>query len=514
MQKGNNMPWDIDLPAAGTFYHDKDLTKPLFIGMLEMHDNEPRVKVLDKYKAASNYGGGYSELYAQLSSPDSYKKYKNYTFFGCSLDRVNLERAEILIFDSFAVYADMSLKKPKEGQDYNDKDNIDKTFITSEDKYTKISFEIDNFNDWLWENSIKNFEKFGTTWTDKDGNKCYSAKDEDGCYGFNKNIQKLEVPIYYTHKTLDLSENTRMEIHSYPSPPTYVDYSASRFPNLQFLINNRIDIITREPEKIGFFYWMIYRLCEYFTLFGIRKCQIKRIYDWQYLKSSKEFYNNNIPWIIKEKSNSYKNWVPRDEMKFEKIENDLSDSMKLFLDKQDDLRGLIQFITDMNSVYSKAYTDTYLAQQIQMLETYGNMKLKGNYIKNENGAPKPADNVQDIEKTISEIPDDIFDKIFVHNYSGNHSRGWAIFGHENVDKPIIELKNLLRPILSNLRNYIIHPYKNGKQKEIHKIEFLQNYCHAETFGLSRNIGELSSSLKMLLRWLLYREIGLERHFQI
>jgi len=459
------------LPAIGTFYWDKELKQPVLLGQLEIYDNELRVKIL-KQLCKNGDSFNVKELYAQFRHKSELQNKTNYTFFYCNPYRDYKKDEELLNFSSFT-----------KNKDFVNEQN--QGFIELDTTYTKISFEIENLEDWLWNQPFSNnMEHSAIKYRRKNGS-YINYYNEKG--SFIDDISQIEIQAQTIHRKINLSKYTSIIIHSTPTVfrSHQSDYKIEK--------NSRIDIITIKPKPINFFYYIIYQLCVYFTLIGVHKCKVKRIYDWKYCEYLKEFYTKNIPFTIT--TGKHNDWFSRYGMTYNKINKDIDRSMMLFFSKRKLLHNIMQFIADMNEIYSKEYAEVYLTQQIQMLETYGNIKLKGNYKKNHNGRIEPSENVQDIEKIIYSLPNKVFDKIFIHNYPKNDFQGFEIFGYTDKNKSIKELKIKLRIILTAIRNSSIHPYRNGKLKKIN----IPNHS-------------LINSLSMLLRYLIYKEIGLKNYF--
>jgi hypothetical protein len=495
----------FEIPISGIFYKDKELKIPLFVGILKLQDDKPFIEIVEKYKNENQFdvggGCGYGTLFAKLRNRNMSNYIENYTFFECGPSRTLLENSDFIEFESICKYRDISFKN-----EHPDK------FLSEKDKFTEISFEIENLNDWLWKTkwSLRD-KKFQVKARDAKGNILTRCKETGE--NLNSALAGVEIPIYTIYKVIKVSPRTTIEIHSEPSFPTNVDYSGNNKIQTEFRLYSYITIKRKSKTDIMTFYRIMLRVIEFLNLLGNGNCRITRIFDWKFTKHYFEFYHRGLSYKIKD-IDFIDKWHPKYSMLLTEIDENLDKSMKLFFSKYKTYYQLIQFVIDMNRTYDTPPIDIHIIQQLQMIETYGNIKLKGKYTANNKGKLIPSDNFQDLMKIInskSMLPNKIFDFIFIHNYKNNDTRGIEVFGWDNKDKKITELRKLLLPTLSEIRNYIVHPYKNGKPKELKHTKIPENFCRYEDNSL-HNIGYLSNSLKMLLRYLVYREIKLDKYF--
>jgi hypothetical protein len=318
----------------------------------------------------------------------------------------------------------------------------------------------------------------------------------------------IAIPIHTIKERIQVNDDITLEIQSTPSLyGEYPDFKISQYCH--------IDIIAKNAHSIGFFYGVIYKLLLFFTIIGYGKCKIHGIstiqpikYEGMTWESNKrmEFYNNHLNWDI-DKEQSHR-WFVMDNMLYHTIKEDFPKAIKMFFETKPVFHNIINFVADMNEVYAKQYLQVFLSQQVQMLEIYGNIKLQGSY------TDKESVNRQDLRETIfSQIPDDVFDKICIHNYKDNNYRGWENFGADR-EKSISELKGVLFTTLTELRNFIIHPYKKGAYKRLGNTVLSKYYYINDEMLNMEAVSSLSISLKRLLRWFLYKEIGLEKYFEI
>jgi hypothetical protein len=497
---------EYQFPNAGMFYEDKNCNTSLFIGQLEIFEGKMRIKILERvYNSSINC---YETLYAKLTYNKNYEIVA-WSFFNCefkqdiSYDFIN--------FESFAKHSNGNMQAivdiPNKNSDLSKRPIPE--FITEDSKFKKISLYIDGFEEWLWRQPLSlGKEDFSCEYIKKNGEVqswMYKLLEKGG--SFDEDIIRISIPYHTMHKKIEIDDKITLELHSEPS-------LNGEYPNFEVSQTCHIDIITKKAYHIDFFYKVINKLLLFFTLIGsYGKCKIHKISSFEKMSWKTyrrvEFYNKYLRWDVIREKNDY--WFVDDNMLYHTIQLDFHKAIKSFFDNNKNfLHNIINFVCDMNAVYTKEYLEVYLSQQVQMLEIYGNIKLKGEY-PNGNG----RENTQDLREAIfSQIPDTIFDKIFVHNYINNNDyRGWKNFG-ENRNKDILHLKEFLFSNLTILRNFIIHPCKEGSYKKLSKTELAKHYYMNDTTLNLDAIASLSFSLKMLLRWFLYREIGLEKYFKI
>lgn len=502
---------EYDFPNAGIFYADTCCKVPLFIGQLEIYENKIRIKVLERQK--DGYGG---TLYAHLRTSSNHHNIVSWSFFDCHFDSMH----NYVEFSSFVRYDNQNTRgwENKQRDNLLDKIPIPK-FVTQNDKFKRISVMIESLDMWLWkqplEAMLEEDFQFGVQFVDKKGEKHrgYRIACKNGAYEFDKNITCMMIPAHTIKEKIDLNEELSLELHSTPE-------EFGVYPDFEIWQNCYIDIISKVPKSMKYFYYVIYCLSVYFTSIGFRKCKIHKIHYCEpvkFLKDDKikplkllDFYHNGLCWDIMKKK--YDEWFTREKLKYHSLQKDFGSSFRLFFEKQDSLHNIINFLTDMDDRYNKGYLEIYITQQIQLLETYGNLKLKGEYIKGKDGRIRPSENLQDLMKVMELLPDEIFGKIFLHNYHNIHYQGGSILGYENRNKPINELKKILLLAMTELRNFIVHPYKNGQHKELKNTRLPQWYCLGDRLDM-QVISSLSHCLNMVLRWFLFEEIGLGKYFE-
>jgi hypothetical protein len=221
-----------------------------------------------------------------------------------------------------------------------------------------------------------------------------------------------------------------------------------------------------------------------------------------------EFFVNDLGWDLEHKK--FDHWFVGYSMTYRHIRKDLGKSLKLFFDKRDVIHSLVSFVLDMDGMRDREATELYFSNQMQIMETYGNIKSKGIKIKGNGSQTK-----KDIDKTLSLLPDKVFDKIFIHYYkTRNFIPCYDIFGHSEKTKKISEYRDILKNNLLPLRNFITHPCKDGKYKNP-KNEKLYEYWYKDKGSLNlRAISALSTSINKMLRWFVLQEIGLEKYFEL
>ena len=499
---------EFSFPTADMFYADEDCEQPLFIGQLEIVKNKIQIKVLSSLGNSHGYGG---TLYARLRPEHSPNELVSWSFFNCHYSGHLSQKS--VDFESCIKHSNGNNKGWKNWRP--DKSERTETpvpkFIKSEDKFKKVSLEIDGLDNWLWklksDEEIDTKSKFRPDFRDKTGKSYFGYnKSSKNKVGFDKSLVEMAVPLHTIHKRIRIDENTTVEIHSVPSE--YGEY-----PNFEIGQHCHIDIISKEPRLARFFYWVIYNLQLYFSLITDNKCKVHRISYHEvpiYNKTVKvkpyknlEFFDNRLGWDIEKKK--YGNWFVGYHMTYRHIKSDLGKSLKLFFEKHRNIHNIVSFVLDMNNMREKEYTEVYFTNQMQIIETYGNIKSKG----------KNNTTRQDINTTMSLLPDKVFEKLFIHYYeTKNFVPGHDIFGFGNSDKSVSELQSILKIHLPGLRNFITHPCKNGKYKDP-KTEKLFDWWYDDNgFLRLEAVSALSTSINKMLRWFVLQEVGLEKYFEI
>ena len=140
---------------------------------------------------------------------------------------------------------------------------------------------------------------------------------------------------------------------------------------------------------------------------------------------------------------------------------------------------------------------------------YGNLKNRG-------AVPR-----QDIKTVISEVPDSVFDNIFIHYYETRNSIPCnEIFGCLSKSRAldsneVKQYRDILQDNLIDIRNLIIHPYKNGKRKIPKDVIGFKYWCSPDGQRLNWDaLSQLSVSLNMMLRYFVLKEIGLDKFWHI
>lgn len=156
---------EFEFPTAGPFYASQDGTEPLFIGQLEISEGKIYIKVLSRY---GNHCGYSRTLYAKLSEKLSPFELVAWSFFDCKYN----DRFEKVNFRSFSKHSNGNHMGYTEWRDKEKPIDVPTPcFVNAEDKFKKISFQIDDFDKWLWrlKQDEKSEESFYPKYIDKNG---------------------------------------------------------------------------------------------------------------------------------------------------------------------------------------------------------------------------------------------------------------------------------------------------------------------------------------------------------
>lgn len=477
--------WEHDFPSAGSFYADKELRHELFRGMVIIDEDQPQIIILEQTENGLNWEE-YNEVYAQLKS-SSHNDYSNYTFFNCQRgisslkDRDTIKNKDILNFEHFAKFDKLIPKEDKYSE-----------FITGKTEFNKMTLEIDNFNKWLFpDRTDLPRDKQNMVQRLDDKNKPCSS---DNMLCFNEKIKKIEIPIKTIHKLIKISENLQIEIHSTPSLPVFADWHWG----IDIYQTSKIEIISKKAYPLDYFYEVAYYLLEFFTCIGSGICKAKQLYimDRQNDEIS-SFYSNSIPWAIK--SSKWDSWNSRyGKTDYSNIEPILEKSLQKFIKKRYKLQSMIEYLSDFDEFRESAYPENQISQQVQILEIYGNMISKG---------INKSDNRKDVKSAINSIDNDIYVSVFSPKKTVLDKKQIKHISKEEI----INKKEILANTLSELRNFITHPYRDGKPKKLSN-HIPKGYKNGDYRLNERAIIALSRHIDTILKWLLYKEIGLKKYF--
>lgn len=500
-------------PNAGQFYADSNCTKPLFIGQLEIVDDNIFIKVLSEQEHYYRYP---DTLYALLNTVHEPQKLVAYSFFRCATGRSPIVD-NIIRFGSFIRHDNGNHKGWSHDFWVKDDDISLPEFMTEQNLFKKISLRISKLDEWLWnlnsEEQVADMKlkhpKFSAQYADKKG--C-SYRGYRTWNGYMKNIDKMIIPFKSLTRKIKLDDNTTIVFYSEPYA------TGSEFPNFCARQDSSIEIIRVKPQSIDFFIRIIYKIKMFLSIITNSECKIYSISYHEVSKFNKkgnkvkpyknvEFFYNDLGWYLN--TDPLKDWFVGYHMLYRTISNDLERALKCFFRKYNEIDLVLRFLLNAKDKREKESFDLYLATQLQIIEMYGNSKTKG---------AKPR---EDINIVISEVPNKIFDNIFIHYYETRNSIPCVeIFGQysdsKNADpEEILKYRKILQDDLMNVRNLIIHPYKNGKLKKVaEQIAFV--HWHAPD-GKHLNwpaLSQLSISLNMMLRYFVLKEIGLDKFWHI
>jgi hypothetical protein len=441
----------INLP--GKFYRSPALKDEdfIFFGRLEEVGGIVGIKILEK---KSDY-----LLMPEIENKTLYAKFKvewmnnicKAAFEHCYYYPIVGEKNDFIDFDSCAWHTAFL-------------DN--KKFVSSEDKYEQICVHIKNLDHWLWDHELE-------------GKFC--IHDNDGLLTLKK---------YILHEIVEIdSKDFSITLHSNPCDRKYDDRSPSTYPNIVIRQNCYLNIKPKEPQSIEYFYKIIHQIQTYFTILWNRQCEILSVISGSEPSNTKCFYKNSLPWAL--------NWSLKDDPSlfrwdrpiqtgYQHLKDDFKESLNLYFKIYDDF--IINSLADTRNQPREAL----MINRIEILEAYGNIKSKG---KNR------TDNKEDLKCAIKKIPEDILNELF---------RAGFLCGEQEFY--LHEMKPYLREILTEIRNYLIHPYVNGKRKHKENLERSSQYFTSEGGYYDSVLDHLLVALYGMIRWLFFKEIGLEKHY--
>lgn len=500
-------------PNAGQFYADPECRTPLFIGQLDIVNNNICIKVLSEQEHYYIYP---DTLYAYLNTVHSPQNLVAYSFFGCITGNAPSINNSIQ-FRSFIKH-DNGNRIGWEKNHWSKTNNVPlPDFITEKKLFKKITLRISNLDEWLWNLSPEEQTadiklkkpNFSAYYTDKKGNNHTGYRTWKG---YIKNINQMIIPFKSMVKRIKIDDETIIIFSSEP------DATGSEFPNFYARQDSKIEILSVRAQPIGFFMKIVYILKTFLSIITDSECKIYSVSYHEpikYLKSRDvckpykniEFFYNDIGWYLEE--NPLDDWFVGYHMLYRIIRKDLEVALKLFFNKYAEISSLANFLLDAKHQRETESFDLYLANQLQIIEMYGNLKNRG-------AVPR-----QDIKTVISEVPDSVFDNIFIHYYETRNSIPCnEIFGCLSKSRAldsneVKQYRDILQDNLIDIRNLIIHPYKNGKRKIPKDVIGFKYWCSPDGQRLNWDaLSQLSVSLNMMLRYFVLKEIGLDKFWHI
>lgn len=500
-------------PNAGQFYADPECTRPLFIGQLEIVDNDIYIKVLSEQEHYYRYP---DTLYALLNTLHEPQNLVAYSFFGCLTGNppsVN----NYIQFRSFIRHDNGNRRGWSNDDGPKDNGVPLPAFVTEQSFFKRIVLRINKLDEWLWKlgfdekSADRNLKKpnFSARYVD---NKDRYHTGYRTFKGYIRSINKMIIPFKSLVKKIKIDDNTTIVFRSEP------EAIGSEFPNFSVSQDSTIEIISSEPKTIEWFIKVIYKLKTFLSIITSSECKIYSISyhePTKHVKGTKkykpykhiDFFYNSIGWYLNTKP--IEDWFVGYHLLYRNIRADLDTSLKLFFNKYTDISMVAHFLLNAEHKRETESFDLYLADQLQVVEMYGNLKNRG------------AQTSNDIKTVISDVPDNIFDNVFIHYYDTRNSIPCVeIFGRFSDSKAVDtnevqEYRKILLNNLIDIRNFIIHPYKKGQLK-VPKNEIKFEYWRSPD-GQHLNwkaLSQLSVSLNKMLRYFVLKEIGLDKFWHI
>ena len=419
---------------------------------------------LELLNTRNDFGFGISELKGVFEENSIDKYY--ITFLNCS--KKSFGDSNEVEFSDYIIHSNFS--KPD-----------DEKFITLQSKTKEMSFDIANFEHWIWYD-LDRGNDYQFEYLDK--NKEKAEKNNAEYYLLKTFNQRNSYSVKY--KDINASIQLISEFGAYPR----------KYPQIVCEPYTYVKISTETEQEAQFFIEIIDKLNDLFSLFFNQKSLISNIQEFEAFNYRITYHFKSL--ISNDKQDSFH--FLSSNILFKDIKDDLSTVIQNWFDKYDDYKYLIHSICEYDN---PKYLDDIFSRQVQLLETYGNIKSKGG------GSTRV-----DIFTSLNSIEDDLFKKIFFLDKDIHEFDVKSFFNNSEKALPIENIKKNTADLLMNIRNHFTHPYRNGNLKtplddNISEI-FIINKSNTLDY---RKIKVLSNSLKKAIDVILFKEleINVENH---
>lgn len=345
--------------------------------------------------------------------------------------------------------------------------------IGNERKFLGITCNIPDADEWLSVFNNKNFDK---SWK-SDRILFLNSKRNNSTYSKSKYIAIDKTPV---NKVYKIKFDKELMIYLKISVSPYLITGITTPPRIYN--ENTLTIYTNKVKSHSFYEKMLYIFNDMLSLFCSGEICVRNMLLFD-TKNRYNFFSNNYS------RETEKNIYPL--VFFMDIKNEMESILQKWFDSYDDNRLLLEaFFNYKKRIYSK----NTLIEQIRAIEAYGNRINKGSNTKN------------DIKTAIFSLSKDDFAKIF-HTGSLMHSRS----SRGRFLNKFITQEELSYQI-SVIRNYLVHPFVNGSEKNPKKTNIHKIFIDKDDLNYSK-FHILIEKNHNFIHFLLFKEIGLEKFWR-
>lgn len=445
---------EFELPLYGIINFDNQ--KELQVRFYKDSKENFRLELLNDF---GDFGFGAYDLQAKFES----NGFVNYiTFINCY--KINLKEKRQIRFDGFISY-----------ENFIDKNN--ELYINTSSLRNKISFTINNLERWIYPHMDICSEL-----------EC-ELLDENGIKTKNKTKAK-----YFKMLTLNYQETFTFQYLGEQIKLSIInDFErlAIDFPKIELYPYLHLDLETEIEHNIDFYIDIILQLRNLFSLFLNQTGNISSIYELEYCSYRIDYY------LINEKYNNTDLILQNYNIYFKDIRTNFNQILQKWFDIYDKYELIINSIC--NYEYPKYVSDA-INKRAQLLETYGNIKTKGEKSRN------------DIITAIKEIkPSNLIDIFHLNKGEGDFLL--FNFNLSELDSDFDKLVAKFGNQIMNIRNHFIHPYKNGSRKTPEDDNINNIFLFDNGKLKLKAVKILTNYLEKALIVLLLQELNIDQYYR-
>ena len=295
------------------------------------------------------------------------------------------------------------------------------------------------------------------------------------------------------------------------------------FPKIELYPYLHLDLETEIEHNIDFYIDIILQLRNLFSLFLNQTGNISSIYELEYCSYRIDYY------LINEKYNNTDLILQNYNIYFKDIRTNFNQILQKWFDIYDKYELIINSIC--NYEYPKYVSDA-INKRAQLLETYGNIKTKGEKSRNDIITAikeiKPSNlidifhlnkgegdfllfNVDLVTMIITNIYDLDYKKMKDRFIRMNKSCQY--FNLSELDSDFDKLVAKFGNQIMNIRNHFIHPYKNGSRKTPEDDNINNIFLFDNGKLKLKAVKILTNYLEKALIVLLLQELNIDQYYR-
>ena len=442
------------LPMYGTinFCNEKEFQVRFY------KDNKDKFR-LELLNDFGDFGFGAYNLQAKFEG----NGFINYiTFINCY--KIGLKEKRQIRFDGFISYENFI-------------DKADELYIDTNTPRKKVSFTINNLEKWIYpqadicsELECELLDQNGAKTQDKAKSKYFKMKtfNYQETFSFEYSGEKIKLSI--------INDFERFAID---------------FPKIELYPYLHLDLEAESEHTIGFYIDIILQLRNLFSLFLNQTGNISSVYEFEYCSYRIDYY------LIDEKYSDTDLILQNYNIYFKDVRTRFSQILQKWFDIYEKYELIINSIC--NYEYPKYVSDA-INKRAQLLETYGNIKTKGEKSRN------------DIVTAIKEIKQKNFTDIFHLNKDEGDFLLFN-FNLNELDSDFDKLVTKFGNQIMNIRNHFIHPYKNGARKTPQQDNINKIFLTANGKLNLKAVKILTNYLEKALIVLLLQELDIDKYYR-